>query len=160
VSPERSRAETAEITVTRLQHWFAPVKRALPQVMWRPLRAVATAVITSVRFSHVTGHWKSSIGTAAYDADGFPLPWYTYPAIDFLAQRDFLERDILEFGGGQSTLWWSQRARSVLTIEEDRAWFARLLPLVGENVCLHHIPVDHLTRSVARFRSLLLNLEI
>jgi hypothetical protein len=143
------------MTVTRLQRWFAPVKCILPKAVWQPCRAFATAIITPVRFSHVTGHWKSSIRMAAHAADGSPLPWYTYPAIDFLAQRDFSERNILEFGGGQSTLWWSERAHSVLTIEDDAAWFARLRRRVGRNVRLHHIPVDHLTRSVAPIRAVL-----
>jgi hypothetical protein len=143
------------MAVTQRQRWFAPVKRILPKAIWQPCRAFATAIITPVRFSHVTGHWKSSIRMAAHAADGSPLPWYTYPAIDFLAQRDFSERNILEFGGGQSTLWWSERAHSVVTIEEDAAWFARLRPRVGKNVCLYHIPVDHLTRSVAPMRAVL-----
>jgi hypothetical protein len=112
-------AETTEMALTRLQHWFAPIKRILPEAIWLPLRAAATAVITPIRFSRVTGHWKSSLRTVAQAADGTPLPWYTYPAIDFLTQRDFSGKNVLEFGGGQSTLWWSARARSVLTIEED-----------------------------------------
>jgi hypothetical protein len=141
--------------VTRLQRWFAPIKRISPEAIWRPFRAFATAVVTPVRFSHVTGHWKSSIRTAAQAADGTPLPWYTYPAIDFLAQRDFAGKNVLEFGGGQSTLWWSVRAHSVLTIEEDPVWFARLRPRVGSNVCLHHIAVDHLTRSVDPIKEVL-----
>ena len=85
---------------------------------------------------------------SARAADGTPLPWYTYPAIDFLAQRDFKTCNVLEFGGGQSTLWWSAKARSVLTIERDAAWFARLQSQVGPNVSLHHIPVDRVTRTI------------
>jgi hypothetical protein len=46
----------------------------------------------------------------------------------------------LEFGGGQSTLWWSLRARSVLTIEDNSGWYAWLSSQTGSNVTLHHLP--------------------
>jgi predicted O-methyltransferase YrrM len=91
----------------------------------------------------------------ACDATGAPIPWYTYPAIDFLAQRNFEEKNILEFGGGQSTLWWSSRAGSVLTIEEDATWCDQLSARVGKNVTLHYIPVDHATRTIEPIRSVL-----
>jgi hypothetical protein len=83
---------------------------------------------------------------------GEPLPWYTYPAIDFLTQRNFGDRDILEFGGGQSTLWWSRHARSVLTIEEDAEWYERLRSKICQNVTLFHIPADDRSRAITRIR--------
>jgi hypothetical protein len=136
------------MSVADLQRSAASLRRLLPAAIWRPLGAFANGIITPIRFSLTTGHWKSSLAMSARAADGKPLPWYTYPAIDFLAQRDFHNRDVLEFGGGQSTLWWSSKARSVLTIEEDAAWFARLRSQVGPNVSPHHIPVDRVTRTV------------
>ena len=135
------------MTVTGIQQRFAPIKRVLPKAVWQPFSAFATAAITPIRFSRKSGHWKSSIAMLAVDACGAPIPWYTYPAIDFLTQRNFAGKNILEFGGGQSTLWWSARAKSVLTIEEDLNWYNRLRTQVGSNVRLHHIPVDHVTRT-------------
>ena len=32
-------------------------------------------------------------------------------AIDFLTTKDFSSSDILEFGGGQSTLFWLSKAK-------------------------------------------------
>jgi hypothetical protein len=139
----------------RLQRSAAWLKRLLPGAIWRPIRAVTTGLLTPVRFSLATGHWKSSIATSARATDGTPLPWYTYPAIDFLAQRDFRNCHVLEFGGGQSTLWWSARARSVLTIEEDADWFTRLRSQVRPNVSLHCIPVDRATRTVQPVKELI-----
>lgn len=125
-----------------LHRFSASVKKALPGSLWRPLRAMATGVLTPLRFARVTGHFRSSLATSAYGADGQAIPWYTYPAIDFLAQRDLSACNVLEFGGGQSTIWWSKRARSVLTIEEDEGWVAGLKPRVGPNATVHHVPVD------------------
>lgn len=143
------------MSMAGLQRGAAVLRRFLPAPIWRPLGAFANGVVTPIRFSLATGHWKSSIAMSARAADGTPLPWYTYPAIDFLAQRDFGSRHVLEFGGGQSTLWWSARARSVLTVERDAAWFGRLRSQVGPNVSLHHIPVDRVTRTIQPVRDLI-----
>lgn len=131
------------------------VRGLLPSSLWRPLRAGATAVVTPLRFAFVTGHWHSAIATKARARSGEALPWYTYPAIDFLAQRSYCGRHVLEFGGGQSTLWWAKRADSVTTIEEDQAWWQALRSSLPGNVTLHHVPVDRATRTIAPVSALL-----
>jgi hypothetical protein len=114
------------MTQLSMQHRFSVFKRTLPRFIWQPVRKIMTGLLTPLRFSVKSGHWRSSMTMTACTQSGEPLPWYTYPAIDFLTQRNFGDRDILEFGGGQSTLWWSRHARSVLTIEEDAEWYERL----------------------------------
>src|SRR6185369_15472611 len=56
------------------------------------------------------------------DKAGAPIPWYTYPAIDFIEPR--LRRDyrVFEYGSGWSTLWWADRVASVQAVEHDAAW--------------------------------------
>jgi hypothetical protein len=88
------------------------------------------------------------LGAAACSVNGDPLPWYTYPAIDFLQQRDFRGKHVLEFGGGQSSLWWADRAASLLTIEEDPAWYSQLKDKLGANVTIFNVPADIQTRSI------------
>jgi hypothetical protein len=39
---------------------------------------------------------------------------------------DFTEAHVLEWGSGNSTLYWSERAKSVRTIEHDHAWIEAL----------------------------------
>jgi predicted O-methyltransferase YrrM len=141
------------MSLTKLQNYFAPLKRVLPPAIWQPIRALATGIITPIRFSQCTGHWISSLRMSACSPNGAPIPWYTYPAIDFLAQRNFKNRNVLEFGGGQSTLWWAARARSVLTIEENSDWYERLRSQIGSNVTLHHLPADRATGAVTSIKS-------
>jgi predicted O-methyltransferase YrrM len=93
------------------------------------------------------------------DGSGHPIPWYTYPAIEFLSRKDFSSKRILEFGGGQSTRWWALRAREVMTIEEDRGWCDSLRPHLPANVSLHHIPLDRHSRDVSQIRDLLSSVE-
>jgi predicted O-methyltransferase YrrM len=131
-----------------------PIKKILPETVWSPARAYATGILTPFRFSTVTGHWRSSLRRAACDRTGKAIPWYTYPAIDFLQQRDFRDKAVLEFGGGHSTIWWAARANHVLTIEEDEAWFKRIASAAPTNASVHHLAVDRGTRSIVDIRQL------
>jgi predicted O-methyltransferase YrrM len=76
----------------------------------------------------------------AVDKKGDPIPWYTYPAIDFLLLRNYRDKNILEFGSGQSTLWWGARAKFVLSLEEDPHWFAEISRRVPSNVEICQVP--------------------
>lgn len=122
---------------TIIHRAFKPVKKLLPHWMAQPIRSVGTAFITPVLFSLQTGHFRSSLARAAVSRQGDPLPWYTYPCIHFLEQRNLEDKTILEFGGGQSTLWWAKNAKKVVTFESDEHWHVCLKNMVPENVDLH-----------------------
>ena len=64
-------------------------------------------------------------------------PWYTYPAIEYLRQFNFRDRAVFEFGAGNSTLFWAQRTRRVVSVENDRTWFERVRQNCPENVSCH-----------------------
>jgi hypothetical protein len=88
------------------------------------------------------GWFRSRREGAAVDARGEPIPWYTYPAIEFLAPRVRTDMTVLEYGSGNSTLWWAKRAARVCSVEHDPSWAARLEGLLPENVTLRHVPLD------------------
>jgi hypothetical protein len=71
---------------------------------------------------------------APLDASGEPIPWYTYPAIEYLSQLDASELSVFEFGAGHSTLFWAARARRVRSVENDPAWHAKLAAQRPSNV--------------------------
>jgi len=123
--------------LTTIQRVFAPVKRLTPRWFWSPLRRVATAFFAPALFSWREGHFRSSVRAASVDRHGEPLPWYTYPSIDFLRVRDFSRRRVLEFGAGQSTLWWAPRVASLVSIEEDRSWAEKLRPRLPAHAEVH-----------------------
>lgn len=79
------------------------------------------------------GWLKSSRANKPVDGKGNPVPWFTYPAIDFLTQFDFSDRTVFEWGAGQSTLFWSTHAKSVVSIENNPEWADYLQPLLSEN---------------------------
>lgn len=59
------------------------------------------------------------------DRDGNPIPWYTYPAIEYLSQFDYASKKIFEFGCGYSSAFWAARAQKVTSIEDKETWFAK-----------------------------------
>jgi Methyltransferase domain len=127
---------------TAIQKWFAPLKSILPDFLSTGIRAVVTAFATPFVFSSWSGHFKSSLRGVAITPGGRPIPWYTFPCVHFLERRTYADKVILEFGGGQSTLWWAARAKHVITIEQDKDWHAHLKKMMPANVSLHLVNAD------------------
>jgi hypothetical protein len=82
------------------------------------------------------GHLKSVRTQRSIDAAGEPIPWYTYPAIEYLKQFDFDWMKIFEYGCGSSTLFWAQRAEHVVGVEHDDGWFRTVRESVPSNCTL------------------------
>lgn len=82
-------------------------------VMWGNFKILA--------FRH--GQWRSVRCRMAVDIKGNPIPWYTYPAIEYLNNFDFTQCDVFEFGSGNSSLYWSSRSKSVVSVEDNQAWY-------------------------------------
>jgi hypothetical protein len=78
-------------------------------------------------------HLRSAAIQQAVDADGRAVPWYTYPAIEYLRQLDFSDKTVFEYGSGNSTLFWGASAKAVVSAEEDERWYATLGPKLPSN---------------------------
>ena len=92
---------------------------------FRELRPVSAARVTFDAMRVLwnrEGFLKSAWMQRCIDADGQAVPWFTYPAIEYLKQLDFSARDVFEYGSGHSTLFWGRRARSVVAIEHNPSW--------------------------------------
>ena len=124
------------MAATRIQRIFAPIRRVTPAWFSDSIRSVGTAFLTPLYFSARSGHFLSSLRRAAVDGRGQPLPWYTLPCIDFLTLRDFKGKSVLEFGGGQSSVWWGRHAKDVMTFEGNPDWFNRIRTSMPANVDL------------------------
>lgn len=79
--------------------------------------------------------WVRSVRKkVSVDREGGPLPWITYPAIEFLKPRIQPDFHVFEFGSGNSTLWWSARVAKVVACEHDQKWFDRMKDQMPQNV--------------------------
>lgn len=59
-------------------------------------------------------------------ADGSPLPWYTYPAIEYFNQWDVRGLNIFEYSSGYSSFYWSRRGANVYSVEHNSEWFEQV----------------------------------
>jgi len=128
---------------------FAVFKSFLPKWITNPVRSIGTAFLTPLNFSLGSGHFLSSFMMSAVSRNLKPIPWYTYPSIAFLEGRIFKEDRVLEFGGGQSSIWWAQRALKVITFEGNdplfspsHEWAKKLRKKLPENVDLYEISME------------------
>lgn len=66
-------------------------------------------------------HTKSSI-----DLEGYPLPWVTYPFIEFIEPKLNNKMKVFEYGSGNSSYYYALRVRSIEAVEHDFTWFKRM----------------------------------
>ena len=80
------------------------------------------------------GQMNSMRKMQSVDRDSNPVPWFTYPAIEYLKQLDFTGKRVFEFGSGNSTMFWASRAKQVVAVEEDKIWYNRMKSQLPSNV--------------------------
>lgn len=80
------------------------------------------------------GHFRSLRDNACVASDGSPLPWYTYPAIEYLEQLDLSDKTVFEYGSGNSTRYWAGRCRKLVSVEDNPEWHARVQPQLPAGV--------------------------
>ena len=86
------------------------------------------------------GQRKSITRAKCIDSTENEIPWYTYPAIEYLDGLDFSNSNILEYGSGASSVWWAKRANSVTAIEHDKNWFKKVSAHGLENLSIELAP--------------------
>lgn len=69
------------------------------------------------------GHRLSVKEKVPVDHQNVPLPWFTYPAITFLQSLDLQNKEVLEWGSGNSSLFFANRVKSIISIENDHIWY-------------------------------------
>lgn len=71
---------------------------------------------------------KQSIGK-----NGEPIPWFTYPFIDFLKVRLNKNMKVFEFGSGNSTIWFAKRVSSIVSVEHNEKWYNKIREAIPQN---------------------------
>lgn len=87
--------------------------------------------------------WIRSFDTGApVDAEGVSLPWVTYSFIDFIKDRITKKHLVFEFGSGNSTLFYAERAKAVISVEHHQAWFEKIKRASPQNAELIFCEVE------------------
>jgi hypothetical protein len=74
---------------------------------------------------------KSSI-----DINNNPIPWTTYPFIQFITTRLNKNLTVFEYGSGNSTLFYADRLKNLTTVEHDKIWYEKMIKIIPNNVNL------------------------
>jgi hypothetical protein len=100
------------------------------------LRLRAAHCLTKNGYLVDTGWIRSFNEKRAVDKHGNPIPWITYPALDFIKTKVNNQMSVFEFGSGASTKWWSQHVKLVDAVEHDPKWFDIVANSMPNNVKL------------------------
>jgi hypothetical protein len=72
------------------------------------------------------GQWRTIKNWECVDKKGEPIPWFTYPAIEYLSHLDLSEFSVFEYGSGYSTLFWLKRVKEIISVEHDKGWYEQI----------------------------------
>ncbi len=114
----------------RVLPWAAAKRRAR--------RTRADMFFSTDSYLETTGWIRSRCDKAAVDGSGKPVPWWTYPSVQFISPRISRGMRVFEYGSGASTLWWAARVTTVVACEYDAAWYKRMCAVIPQNVELVH----------------------
>jgi hypothetical protein len=106
------------------------IRRILP-------RAVLATFKNYKILSNELGQYKSIKRWDCVDSSGAPIPWYSYPAIEYIKQLDFSDKVVFEYGSGNSTRFWAGRCRKLISVEDNQNWYSKIMAMVSDNVEYH-----------------------
>jgi len=98
-------------------------------------------ILYSFKYSGILsdyGWWESYKRGLPIDKQGNPIPWVTYPFIEFIEGRLKNNLEVFEYGSGNSTFWYAKRVKYVTSVEHDRDWYEKIKSNLPENVSLFY----------------------
>jgi hypothetical protein len=95
------------------------------------------------------GYKTSAERNTSVLGDGRPIPMMSYSLVEYLLGLDLTSFEVLELGGGGSTVFWASIARSVLTLETSADWIAALNARHLANVEARQCNGEELPQAVA-----------
>lgn len=81
-----------------------------------------------------------------------PIPWFTYPCIDFLSQRLNINLNVFEFGSGNSTLFFAKKVKSIYSVEHNTEWFNKIKTSLPDNSKLTHVESNSSDQYIEPFK--------
>jgi hypothetical protein len=83
--------------------------------------------------------WNQSVKTGLpVTKDNLPLPWVTYSFIDFIAERLNKEMNLFEWGAGNSTFWYAEKVKSIVSVENNVEWFHHIKKKLPTNATIYY----------------------
>ena len=99
--------------------------RSIKNIVWSALNTIPIGPLLQLYMVGEirTNGWMRTFSTKkSTDFAGNPIPWWTYPMVDFLKERLNKSINIFEYGCGGSTKWLSSRVGSINAVEDHQGW--------------------------------------
>ena len=80
------------------------------------------------------GWFQSFNSKSSVDQNGHPIPWCTYPFISFIEARLKKEFTVLEFGSGNSTMWYAKKVAHIKCVEHHKEWYNKVKRQMTGNI--------------------------
>lgn len=115
---------------------FSQKVKTISKLISKP--KVLSALISQRDFGYLyeVGWFESFLANKSIDSNSKPIPWLTYPFIDFLTPRLNKRLTLFEFGSGNSTLFFADKVKVTISIEHNKEWYQIVNKLKPENVKL------------------------
>lgn len=123
-----------EAGITIAPHHIGFAHKLLLGAQWT---TISTLLPMGTNFFVTSGWLKSILKSRPVNNQDKPVPWFTYPAIDFLDGIVETDWNVLEYGSGNSTLWWANLVRKITAIEDNKAWYEEVRQQLPENADIH-----------------------
>ena len=101
--------------------------KALIRLLANPRHLAALLSYKHKGYLATIGWFTAFDSHQAVDANNQPIPWVTYSFIDFIKDKLNKNLTIFEYGSGNSTLFYAKRAKRVVSVEHDKAWYNKII---------------------------------
>lgn len=78
-----------------------------------------------------------------YDEEQKVNPWLGKSIIDLLKKHLNKTLSVFEWGGGNSTLFWSSHVKDVVSVEHDKEWYEKMLSVIPDNVLMRYCELEY-----------------
>ena len=110
--------------------------KKIKQIVWAFLDRIKIGPYVSLHLDSAlkeVGWYRTYKEKQSVDKNGNPIPWYTYPFIEFIKTRLQPHFTAFEYGSGNSTLWYADRIASITAVEHDKEWFKLVKSKLPDN---------------------------
>lgn len=87
-------------------------------------------------YLYQNGWFKSIEANKSINLKGDAIAWLPYSLLRFFDDRLTHDMTVLEFGSGASSQYFSRKVKYIVSIENDRDWYNKLLADKPENLTL------------------------
>lgn len=110
------------------------IKRILSKYGSKLLLVNIMKLLVNFKILAVTyGQFKTIRRWDCVDSADARIPWYTYPAIEYLNNIDFSDKVVFEYGSGNSSSYWARNAKAVFSVEHNKEWYEKLIQDLAVN---------------------------